>query len=58
MKTDIQKKWYWEELPEIREIDKGAYIFGMQIDGAKWDMGAGNLDESDPKKQFSLLPVV
>ena len=50
VKTDILKKMYWDDLPEIKEIDKGAYIFGMQIDGCKWDMGAGNLDESDPKK--------
>jgi len=44
------KKMYWDDLPEIREIDKGAYIFGMQVEAAKWDMNAGNLDESDPKK--------
>jgi dynein heavy chain len=50
VKTDIMKKMYWDDLPEIREIDKGAYIFGMQVEAAKWDMNAGNLDESDPKK--------
>lgn len=53
--TEILKKWYWEaDLPTCRE---GAYIFGMQVEGARWDP-AGSLEESEPKKQFSIVPVV
>jgi len=55
IQTDILKKWYWDaELPKT----EGALVFGMQIEGAKWDFSGGSLEESEPKKQFSLLPVV
>jgi len=55
IQTEILKKWYWEsDLPTCRE---GAYIFGMQVEGARWDP-SGSLEESEPKKQFSIVPVV
>jgi len=47
---------YWEsDLPPVKE---GAYVFGMQVEGARWDMSVGQLEESLPKKQFSVVPVV
>lgn len=56
IQTDITKKMYWEQdLPPLRE---GAYIFGFQVEGARWDTGLGQLEESYPKKQFSVVPVV
>jgi dynein heavy chain len=56
IQTDIMKKMYWEsDLPPVKE---GAYVFGMQVEGARWDMSVGQLEESLPKKQFSVLPVV
>jgi len=46
---------YWEaDLPQLRE---GAYVFGFQVEGARWDPN-GHLEESEPKKQFSVVPVV
>lgn len=49
---------YWEaDLPPVRE-GKGAYVFGFQVEGARWDMGGNNLEESEPKKQFSVVPVI
>lgn len=35
IQTDILKKWYYDaDLPPCRD---GAYIFGMQVEGARWD---------------------
>lgn len=54
--TIVLKYLYWEEnLPECKE---GAYIFGFQVEGARWDNSVGQLDESLPKKSFSVVPVV
>ncbi len=56
IQTEITKKLYWEQdLPVLRE---GAYIFGFQVEGARWDSGMSQLEESFPKKQFSVVPVV
>jgi len=54
--TEVQKRMYWEtnELPKKSD---GAYVFGFQVEGARWDAGGG-LEESEPKKQFSVVPVV
>lgn len=50
------KYLYWEEqLPPCKE---GAYIWGFQVEGARWDHSVGQLDESLPKKNFSVIPVV
>jgi dynein heavy chain len=56
VQTDVLKKWYWEaDLPPVKE---GAYVFGFQVEGARWDAGIGQLEESLPKKAFSVVPVV
>lgn len=53
--TEIQKK-------SVEEIDSygkdGSYVYGFIIEGARWDMQGGTLDESKPKEMFSVLPVV
>lgn len=55
--TEVQKKWYWEaDLNELRKTD-GAYVFGFQVEGARWDMNSG-VEESAPKVSFSIVPVV
>jgi len=56
VQTDVLKKIYWEaDLPPIKE---GAYVFGFQVEGARWDLALGQLEESFPKKPFSVMPVV
>jgi len=56
--TDVLKKFYWEtDLPPSKE-GGGAYVFGFQVEGARWDAAAGQVDESRPKKPFSVVPVV
>jgi len=58
IQTDVLKKLYWEQdLPPIKE-GAGAYVFGFQVEGARWDNAVGQLDESLPKKPFSVMPVV
>jgi len=58
IQTEVQKRMYWEtaELPKKQSGD-GAYVFGFQVEGARWD-ATGSLEESEPKKQFSVVPVV
>lgn len=56
IQTDILKKMYYDsDLPPVRE---GAYVFGFQVEGARWDQGSNGIEESEPKKQFSVVPVV
>jgi len=53
--TEITKK-------HIEEIEggakDGAYIFGLVLEGARWDVQISILDEARPKEMFCLLPVV
>jgi dynein heavy chain len=57
IQTEITKKLYWD--PEYQQPPKeGAYIFGFQVEGARWDIALGQIEESYPKKQFSVMPVV
>lgn len=61
--TEVTKKLYWEQdLPVAKDAEQdakqGALIFGFQIEGARWDGAAGILDESKPKRPFSVVPVV
>jgi len=58
VQTDVLKKLYWEaDLPPCKE-GQGAYVFGLQVEGARWEPAAGQLEESRPKKPFSVMPVV
>lgn len=33
-------------------------MFGFVLEGARWDVNIGMLEESRPKEMFSVLPVV
>uniref|UniRef100_A0A7S4MJ94 Dynein heavy chain n=2 Tax=Prymnesium polylepis TaxID=72548 RepID=A0A7S4MJ94_9EUKA len=37
---------------------EGIYIYGLFLDGCKWDKGKGELTDSDPKVIYSPLPVL
>jgi len=56
IQTDVLKKLYWE--PDLPPVKEGAYVFGLQVEGARWEAAVGQLEESRPKKQFSVVPVV
>ena len=61
IETTPTKRMYWEtaELPQRKAGgDGGAYVFGMQLQGARWDVNANSVEDSEPKKQFSVIPVV
>ena len=53
--TEIQKKMYWETADLAKR--EGAFVFGLQVDGARWDTNSG-LEECEPKKPYSVVPVV
>ena len=35
-----------------------AYVFGFHVEGVRWYAGVGQLDESTPKVQFSVVPII
>eukprot|EP00946_MAST-07B_sp_MAST-7B-sp1_P003364 g3364.t1 len=41
-----------------QQPDDGAYVYGLFIDGARWDMTNQLLAESEPKILFSEAPVI
>ncbi|KAI3386968.1 hypothetical protein SNEBB_010455 [Seison nebaliae] len=38
--------------------DDGAYIYGLFIEGARWDRKERTIDESTPKKLYDPMPVI
>lgn len=55
IQTDVTKKMIQDIEGQPRD---GAYVFGFHVEGARWDAGVGQLDESTPKVQFSVVPVI
>jgi dynein heavy chain len=55
IQTEVTKKMINELEGYPRD---GAYVFGFHVEGARWDSGTSQLEESEPKKQFSVVPVV
>jgi len=58
--TDVQKKFHYEpEIPGmLSRIEDGAYVFGFQLEGAAWDKNSGQMEESIPKIQFAVMPII
>jgi dynein heavy chain len=47
------------DLDKIKEApDEGQNIYGIHLEGAKWNRPDGKLEESDPKVLFSQMPVI
>eukprot|EP01006_Ploeotia_vitrea_P028045 TRINITY_DN60801_c0_g1_i1.p1 TRINITY_DN60801_c0_g1~~TRINITY_DN60801_c0_g1_i1.p1 ORF type:complete len:662 (-),score=42.29 TRINITY_DN60801_c0_g1_i1:160-1866(-) len=48
--------------PEVNTItegpEDGVYIYGLHIEGARWDSNAKRIDESLPKQLYTEMPVV
>uniref|UniRef100_A0A7S3JKK7 Uncharacterized protein n=1 Tax=Euplotes harpa TaxID=151035 RepID=A0A7S3JKK7_9SPIT len=55
IQTEVTKKMHNELEGMPRD---GAYVFGFHVEGARWEAGVGQLEESAPKVQFSVVPVV
>jgi dynein heavy chain len=53
--TDVLKR-------QVDDIDSnsrdGAYIHGLFLEGARWDMGGSILDTSKPKEMVCAMPVI
>jgi len=51
---------HWDpEVPTmLNRLEDGAYVFGFQLEGAAWDKNASLMDESIPKQQFSVVPLI
>jgi len=48
-----------QEREEVRKgPEEGIYIYGLFLDGAKWDKTKDKLVDSDPKVLFAALPVL
>jgi len=58
--TDVQKKFHYEpEIPGmLSRIEDGAYVFGFQLEGAAWEKNSGQMEESIPKIQFAVMPII
>lgn len=54
--TEITKKTNPDEVEGY--LKDGAFIFGMVLEGARWDMVGNSLEESRPKEMFYLMPVI
>lgn len=55
IQTDITKK----AIEEIDTVPKdGSYVYGFILEGARWDVAGGHMEESRPKEMFSVIPVV
>jgi len=53
--TDITKRFEHEIEGSARE---GAYVTGVNLDGARWDVANNQLEESKPKEMFFVLPII
>ena len=55
IQTDVTKK-------TIEQIDTtpkdGSFVYGFILEGARWDIAGGYVEESRPKEMFSVIPVV
>ena len=54
--TDVTKKMGVDEVDGASR--DGAYIIGMQMQGARWDIGSNQIEKSMPKEMFSEMPVM
>jgi dynein heavy chain len=58
-----QASFEFQFLTETREQlrqapDDGCYIYGLYVEGARWDGTSGCLTTSRPKELFTLMPVI
>jgi len=47
---------------DVRQVDAaakdGAYVTGMYLEGARWDVNSNALEDSKPKEMFTRMPVI
>ena len=52
---EVTKKYYGETVQAPRE---GAYIHGLFIEGARWDINAGSIMDSNLKELHPIMPIM
>ena len=53
--VDVTKRGPEEIEGAVRE---GAYIYGMYMDGARWDVNSGVIEDANMKELYPKLPVM
>ena len=53
---DVKDHLSKEKIKEKPEA--GCFVYGMYLEGCKWNYDKHMLDESDPKKLFVEMPMV
>merc|ERR1712216_199948 len=54
--NDVTKKMAVDEIDG--HARDGAYINGLQMEGARWDVNNTSVESSKPKEMFSQMPVM
>ncbi|KAG8468097.1 hypothetical protein KFE25_007149 [Diacronema lutheri] len=66
----VKENWALDDVISTYEVQKaekdevkrgpeeGIYVYGLFLDGCKWDKERGRLVDSDPKVLYALLPVI
>jgi len=59
---EISFDFVWLDHLKLEDIKKkapdGCYIYGMFLEGCKWNYETHILDDSNPKELFSNLPLM
>lgn len=57
-KLDIVTEFTKKEYHEIDALAKdGAYTYGFLLEGARWSVQMGLIEDARPKEMFSVMPV-
>lgn len=54
--TDVTKRMNIDELDGSSR--DGAYIIGLSMQGARWDLANVHIEKSQPKEMFSTMPIM
>jgi dynein heavy chain, axonemal len=46
------------KLDKTKEAPDGAYVYGLYIEGSRWDNEQAALDESQPKVLYTKMPYI
>merc|ERR1712046_312201 len=56
IQTDVSKKMSAAAVDSAAR--EGAYISGLSMQGARWDVQAGQVERSKPKEMFCPMPII
>jgi len=63
-KLELDKLQVFTEVTkrDVKQVDQpareGAFVTGMYLEGARWDMNTNSLEDSKPKETFTRMPVI